>query len=231
MSATVFKNLGKFMSYEEKVISKGRPNKIVIKYTQPKYQDPSKVWEVGEFEDKISDALLAKIVSLSSGEEVCIHTAKNEKGFSDLVDITDAKDVPTKGGFTRPQLNKSSQWQPKDESGIAVGAAWTNAIEILKMEGGPSAGEDTVEIVARIAEQVLRIKLEQEDRLRASKLAKVETSKPSTQSTPSASAKKTTQSRASRLAEAKAKSTTEPPIREASTDDFDDFDDIIFDEL
>lgn len=172
MTDQVYKNLGKFMSYEEKVITPGRPSKIMIKYTQPNYQDPKKVWEVGVFEDKISEELLEKIVSLSSGEEVCVHTVKNEKGYADLSDITDAKDAPARNTGGKSQYKKGGgNYPPKDDSGIAVGAAWTNAIEIIK-------GNLDVEDVAELAQAILDLKLKQEERLRASKKAKEETKTP-----------------------------------------------------
>lgn len=168
MSDQVYKNLGKFMSYEEKVISAGKPSKIMIKYTQPNYQDPKKEWSVGIFEDKISEELLEKIVGLSSGEEICVHTVKNENGYADLKDITDAKDAPEKSKGGKTAYKKGGNYAPRDDSGIAVGAAWTNAIEILK-------AELDVDEVAALVGVILKSKLAQEERLKASKRAKEET--------------------------------------------------------
>lgn len=195
MSDQVYKNLGKFMSYEDKEISAGKPKKVMIKYTQPNYQDPKKVWEVGVFEDKISDELLEKIVSLSSGEEICVHTIKNDRGYADLHDITDAKDAPQKsaGGKTK---GKGGSYPPRDETGVAVGAAWTNAIELLK------AGLDLDE-VAELAEKILALKQDQEAKARAAKKAKEEV-KEKTEAQPS----KLEQMKAKKEAEAAAKKKT-----------------------
>lgn len=120
-----FKNLGKFMSSEE--VTKSGLELIVVSYTQPKYRDPKKRWDMGIPINKISDELLEKIANASSGEEYCMHTVKNEKGFSELVDITDAKDA---------QMEKKA-WgggggkAPYDGDGAQIGNALNNAAIIL----------------------------------------------------------------------------------------------------
>ncbi len=132
MTNQVFKNLGKYMSYEEQEISPGKPVKINIKYTQPTYQDPKKVWTVGIFEDKISEALLEKIVGLSSGEEICVHTQKNDRGYSELVDITDKSQVPQKkspSSYTKGGGYNNSNNSQGD--GAQIGNALNNAAAIL----------------------------------------------------------------------------------------------------
>lgn len=238
MANQVYKNLGKFMSYEEKVISAGKPSKIMIKYTQPNYQDPKKVWEVGVFEDKISEELLEKIADLSSGEEVCVHTVKNEKGYADLHDISDAKDAPSKGSGGKTAYKKGAysggnNYTPRDDTGIAVGAAWTNALEYYKVTGTkPGCVED----VATIVEEILKIKLAQEERVRAAKTAKAEVKESKAESEEKAPSK-LEQMKAKKAAEAKKKTTKKKPepVEDVEDDvyeevDDDNLDNINFDE-
>lgn len=169
-----FKNLAKFVKYEEKDVGRGF---IVIRvhYTDPTYQDPTKVFSVGKPEKDISEALLEKIVALNADEEVCIHTEKDEKGFNVLMDITDKKDAakPTQG---KPAYKKfgGGGFQPKDDTGIAVGAAYTNAIEILKLAGQEQNGDVAalVEQVGALARTIVFNKIALEDELRAKKAAK-----------------------------------------------------------
>lgn len=167
-----FKNLAKFVKYEEKDIGRGF---IVIRvhYTDPTYQDPTKVFSVGKPEKDITEELLEKIVALNTDEEVCIHTEKDEKGFNVLVDITDKKDA-AKAAQGKPAYKKpyGGGFQPKDDTGIAVGAAYTNAIEILKYNLASVGGLLTPESVANLAEEILYNKLDLEDKLRAKKAAK-----------------------------------------------------------
>ncbi len=169
-TAQVYKNLGKFIESDEKKIGQG--TKIVIRYTQPNYQDPQKVWEMGQFEDKISDELVDKIATLKKGQEICVHTVKNANGYADLHDISGPEDVPQKkDSSTYQKKSKNSNWQPKDETGVAVGAAWTNAIEILKLSDS-SKGESAGKLIAEVEHLVSIIldkKLAQEAKLRADK--------------------------------------------------------------
>lgn len=228
MTNPEFKTLGKFMSYEEKEISPGKPKKIMIKYTQPNYQDPKKTWEVGVFENKVSDELLEKIVNLSSGEEVCVHTVKNEKGYSDLHDISEAKNAPTKqyGGKTsyKNAGSNGNNYTPRDDTGIAVGAAWTNAIEILK------AGL-VVDEVAKLADAILKLKLSQEERTRASKTAKAEVKEAKAEEEKKPLSK-IEQMKANKAASTKKKTKEPDPVEEVEEDQYEDdsLDDINFDE-
>jgi len=174
MSEQTFKNLGKFISYEEKDIGKGF---IVVKisYTQPRYQDPLKVWVVGKPEKDMSEELLEKIAGLKDGEEICVHTEKNEKGYNELVNITDKSDVPAavvgKSAYKKHWAGGSSY--VKDETGIAVGAAYTNALEVLKLHGDTFDNyDDIITVLADLAEKILNKKLLLEDKLRAKKAAK-----------------------------------------------------------
>ncbi len=168
-----FKNLGKYLSYEEKDCGPTVGNKINISYTQPKYQDPAKVWLMGILEKDITEKLMDKILNLSAGEEVCVHTTKNAAGFSELVDITDAKDAEYKPAGGKP-FTKGG-YPPKDDTGIAVGAAWTNAIELLKLTNLDLSRADDkaiVKTVSNLVELILEAKLAQEAKLRAAKAGK-----------------------------------------------------------
>lgn len=210
-----FKNLGKFVSYEEKN-NKGL-DLVVVSYTQPRYQDPTKVWTLNIPTKDISDKLLETIGNASSGEEYCFHTSKNDKGFSQLDDITDAKDAqqakkPWAGGAA-----SKNPWQPKDDTGIAIGAAWTNALEWLKLQNGvPNVSMDTVE---SIAWDIVKRKQAQEAKLRASKPR--EESKHLDEVTTKPTVKKL-----SKLEEMKAKKATVSKVPELIDEDEPNFDDL-----
>ncbi len=230
MSDQVFKNLGKFMSYEEKVISSGKPSKIIIKYTQPNYSDPKKVWEHGEFEDKISEELLEKIADLSSGEEICVHTCKNDKGYGVLVNITEAKDAPQKYGNGKTAY-KNGGYAPKDETGIAVGAAWTNAIQLWGTipESDTSVTDEYLQQVSDVAWKILMHKVAQETKLRAYKLAKGEVTAKKEEEKPLS---KIEQMKAKKAAETKSKKKSKPveEVNEDPSIEQDDLDEIKFDD-
>ncbi len=163
-TAQIYKNLGKFVEADEKKIGQG--TKIVIRYTQPNYQDPKKIWEMGQFEDKISDELVDKIAELKKGQEICVHTIKNASGYADLHDISGPEDVPQKKESNSYQ-KKGNNWQPKDETGIAVGGAWTNAMDLTRMRN--SREEMNLDNIEALAWDILQRKLAQEAKLRASK--------------------------------------------------------------
>lgn len=172
MTNKVWKKLAEFISYEEKTF--GDVVKYMIKYKQPDSADPSKEWTHGAVEADLSDNALDKLISASAGERFCVHQGSDEKGYPVIIDITDAKDaIKEKSAGKKQWNNDKKQWAPKDDSGIAVGAAWTNAIEIIKLSGGFDGAmmksEEAVQAVAAVAELVLAEKLKQEDKLRASK--------------------------------------------------------------
>lgn len=165
-----FKSLAQFVSVEEKTW--GELTKIVVRYTSPNYQDPKKEWTVGINVNDVDDALMDRITGLSIGDKFCLTTKKSEENpkFNDLVDVGPASDAPTKS---------KSDWKGKggfarDETGIAVGAAWTNAIEIAKLTQRMAEGLSEEQVIDRIAvlvELVLDKKLAQEAKLRAKKAA------------------------------------------------------------
>lgn len=169
--AKVWKNLAQFVKYEEKVINENMPVKLVVHYTQPDSQDPQKVWEVGEFADKIKDELAEKVLGLVAGEKMCIHTAKNDKGYSVLVDITSAADAPQRSKNNYKNGGKTYQ---RDESGVAVAGAWTNAHEahtmgIVKLK--------TLDDWQNLAEEILQRKHAQTVKYRAQIKAEAPTTK------------------------------------------------------
>ncbi len=171
------KRLAEFVSYEEKEFY--GVNKYVISYKQPNSADPSKVWNHQAIEADLTDAAIKILVGASAGERFCVHQDKDEKGYPVIINISDSTDAPAKDSGGDWKKKDSKDWKPKDASGIAVGAAWTNAIEIIKLHGVNDATitiEDIVGDIADLAEKVLKLKLAQEDKLRASKAAKDATS-------------------------------------------------------
>lgn len=172
----IFKNLGVFLEPKEVTTKEGE--KLLARYTQPNSPTPDKIWEHGDFVETLNTSgVLDKLLSLTKGDKFCAHVGKNQDNYPVLINITDAKDAEKTE--TKKEWKSSSnkkEWQPKDETGIAVGAAWTNAIEIIKLIGTNETNYQLVaQEVARLAEEVLKLKLAQEDRVRAVKLAKQET--------------------------------------------------------
>jgi hypothetical protein len=164
----VRKILGEFQSYEEKEF--GGVVKYIIKYKQPNSAQPDKVWSHQAVEDDLSEKAIEKLISLSAGEKCCVHQDKDEKGYPVIKDVSDVKDAPEKyaGGATQYKKGVGS-FTPKDETGIAVGAAYTNAIEIIKLAGTTKTVEELIILVDQVAAKVLVNKLAQEVKLRASK--------------------------------------------------------------
>ncbi len=160
-----FKNLGIIVKNDQNdravyatELSPGKPKLVRIDYTQPGYQDPSKVWRMGMFDDKMSPEVRARLKALSVGDEVCIHTCKNGK-FSELVDVTYKSDIPQKssgGGY-----QKKGGWtgKPKgNDDGAQVGNALTNAATLLP-EGSSSGDLAKMAWEIILVGEVLKIQL------------------------------------------------------------------------
>jgi hypothetical protein len=161
----VFKSLAQFVGVENKEYA-GK-NKIVIKYTSPNYQDPKKEWTVGKFEDELEPAIFDRVIGLTIGQTFCLHTQKNDAGFNELVDVTDAKDAPAK---------TSSSWKGKskeyDDTGVSVGAAWGNAVQLITASKGYEFDKDkTMTEVVSLVNSIIELKGDQEKALRAKKAA------------------------------------------------------------
>lgn len=164
------KILGEFQSYDGEKFE----GKYIISYKQPNSQDPSKVWNHQAIDAELSDDAVRKLISASAGERLCFHQGSDGK-YPVIRDITDAKDADPKPTGGKAQYKKND-YKPKDESGVAVGAAWTNAIEIAKLcKANFENAKDAVDYISNVVTQVLKSKLAQEDKLRAAKLAKEET--------------------------------------------------------
>jgi len=162
------KILGEFVSYEEKEFY--GVNKYVISYKQPSSADASKVWKHQAVESALTDKAVELLVGLNAGERLCVHQDKDEKGYPIIVDITDAKDVPAKASFGA-KYAKGGNSVPRDDSGIAVGAAYTNAIEMVKLIGHDGDLDALIKLVDETAAKILVNKLAQEGKLKASKAA------------------------------------------------------------
>jgi hypothetical protein len=174
MTDKVFKNLGVFLETKEQVY--GENVKVVVCYKQPNSPTPDKIWEHGAYDKVLGSEKIDKILALKKGDKFCAWVGKDESGkFPELKDVTDPKDAEKAEVTKRSYSGGNSSSKPKDETGIAVGAAWTNAIEIIKLVGTNETNHQLVaQDVAKLVEEVLRLKLAQEDRLRAYKLAKQE---------------------------------------------------------
>jgi hypothetical protein len=169
------KRLAELVSYEEKEFY--GVNKYVISYKQPNSQDPSKVWKHQAIEADLTDAAIEILVGTSAGERFCVHQDKDEKGYPVISNISDAKDAPAKASGGDWKKKDSKDWKPKDESGVAVGAAVKDSIDVIRLAHELGITEDEVwaKVSAR-TDVILSDKLAKEDKLRASKAAKAATS-------------------------------------------------------
>lgn len=169
--ADVYKNLGIISSYEEKAI--GDNIVLKLKFKRPNSQTPDKELSYnvkGQWLDKIDETLLEKIYGLSSGEQVCVHVGKDDKGYPLVMDISEAKDATDgKKAGGKAQYKKGGGYPARDSSGIAVGAAWTNAVELLTATGSLKGVniEKAIEVAHKASEIILKLKLAQEARLKA----------------------------------------------------------------
>ena len=139
---TVYKNLAVLVKKPyKKIIKEGMTPKVTIDYTSPGYQDPNKIFSVGIFEDKIEGDKANRLRSFNVGDEFCLHTEKNQKGYNELVDMTDKSDVPQKKK-TEYRKKDSGGWKKGgakgNDDGAQVGNALTNAATLLP-EGSSAA--------------------------------------------------------------------------------------------
>lgn len=214
------KILGEFISYEEKDFY--GVNKYILNYKQPNSADPSKVWKHQAVEDNLSDEAIELLVGLSEGQRLCVHQNKDGNGYPIITSLSDAKDAPGKTTTGKSQDKSSSNWTPKDDTGIVVGAAWTNAIEVLKL-GNYEAGEpeDTIKYLAELVEKIIALKLAQEDRLRASKTAKIEVTNKVAEEVKSKPKSRAELAKEKKTASAKPQSEEDKVVKPDSTDDLD----------
>jgi hypothetical protein len=159
MSDNARKTLGEFVSYEEKEFY--GVNQYKVKYRQPNSADPTKEWNHSAIEADLSDAAIEMLVGLSAGERFCAHQDKDAKGYPIITNITDAKDAPAKfsGGDAKYKNGGKGNWQPKDETGVAIGAAWNNAeISIKHLDISFEDEDDYIRKVATIAWKIYDVK-------------------------------------------------------------------------
>lgn len=219
MSDKVWKNLGKIACVHEKELSAGKPPILQLHFYRVNSSTPEKKCEYaikGTFLDKIADDLLEKVYSLSDGDEVCVHVGKDDKGYPMVIDISDAKDAEdSKKSNGKAQYRGNGQ--PKDTSGVAVGAAWTNAVEILTASGllTDLTLEDAIDTVHKASEIILKVKLDQENKLRAAKKAKTEVADEAATKALSKAEEIKKRAEAKKAAAKKAKS---EPVPESSSD-------------
>lgn len=207
----IYKTLGKVVEVSEQTNKFGE---YPIQYTQPNYQDTAKVWNHSAPEAKLPETAIEKLVTLKPGDLFCAHVQKDENGFPKIVDITDAKDAEKKDAngqtfFKKGGAGNSRPFTPKDETGIAVGAAWTNAIEYSKLTQDDSDGLN-LDVLDKLAWDILQRKLKHEAKLRASKAATATTSEIKAEEAKPLS-------RAEQLKAKKAASTRTAPVEKVDT--------------
>lgn len=148
---TTYKNLAKFISYDAIEKVPGKPPLIEIKYTRPDYQDSKKVFTVGQWESKLEEAVLEKILDLSADDTFCIHVEKTDKGALNLKDISDASDAPQK---TQQKSKYAGKGGNNTRKAPDPGAQVGNALNVAAITLGAGS---TVEEIEERALRVLEI--------------------------------------------------------------------------
>lgn len=172
--ADVKKILGEYVSHEELTFGKNIFHKI--KYKQPEGTLPDRVWEHQIADSDLSDTAAEILFSANTGERFCVHQGRNDKNFPIIVDITPASDAPKKEPYQKATGKGSwNKFAPRDDTGIAIGAAWTNAIEIAKLGTGTigkaeaKTWKDLVDAIENMAWDIVQRKVAQEAKLKAAK--------------------------------------------------------------
>lgn len=175
MTEEIKKILGEYISKEDKTF--GGVDQWTVHYKQPNSTDPTKIWKHKAIIDDLPENAVLKLDSLSAGERFCVHQTKGADGYPCIVDATDAKDAPEKAYSGKAEWKKGGgNFKPRDETGIAVGAAWTNAVEIAKLcNANFDTSEQAIEYISNVVVQVLKSKLAQEAKLRAEKAKEAST--------------------------------------------------------
>lgn len=172
--ADVKKILGEYVDHKPLTIGKNIFYKV--KYKQPDGPMPDKVWEHQIADSALSDAGAEILFSANAGERFCVHQVRDEKNYPILVDISPASDAPKKVPYQKATGGGGwNKFAPKDDSGIAIGAAWTNAIEIAKLgtdtvcKSEAKTWVDLVDTIERMAWDIVQRKVAQEAKLKTSK--------------------------------------------------------------
>jgi hypothetical protein len=177
MSDNARKTLGEFVSYEEKEFY--GVNQYKVKYRQPNSADPTKEWNHSAIEADLSDAAIEMLVGLSAGERFCAHQDKDAKGYPIITNITDAKDAPAgkaETHYNAKYKNGGKSYVPKDETGVAVGAAWNNAeISIKHLDISFEDEDDYIRKVATIAWKIYDVKEAKGAQVKAAKAKATQT--------------------------------------------------------
>jgi hypothetical protein len=235
MSNEPKKYLAEFISKEEKTF--GDVEKYVITHKQPNSQEPAKERKYGAIVADLSDEAVLLIDGASAGERYCLHIVTGEDKYPLIVDVTDAKDAPAKYEG-KAKYNNNKQYQPRDDTGIAVGAAWTNAIELYKLvsdEDKFNTIDDAIEHIEQAVSKILKSKLAQEAKLRADK-AKTTGAQAATKEEEPKKLSRAERIKAKKAAEAtKPKPAKKVEVEEPVVEDYeeledDDLDDVKFDE-
>lgn len=168
MTDDIKKYLGEFISKESKFF--GDVEKYIVVYKQPNGTDPTKEWNHQAVVDNLSNEAVLKIDGLSAGERFCVHLGKDGK-YPIIVDVTDAKDAPAPYTAGKAQYKKND-WKPKDETGVAVGAAYKDVKENMDLLEAKPKFKTLDEVRAFVkdeARKILKDKQELEDEVRAKK--------------------------------------------------------------
>lgn len=167
----VYKVLAEYITQEEKTF--GTIDKIEVHYKQPNSSDPGRVWKHQAVVDDLSETALKILATISTGERCCIHNGKID-GYPAILNITDASDAPAKatGGNAKYNNNKGGNYKPKDDTGVALGAAWNNAEKAVEIVGVTyESVEEYIKDVARVAWLIFEVKEAKGKEVKAAKKA------------------------------------------------------------
>lgn len=151
-----FKSLAQFVSVNP--VTWQGVDKYALKYTNPNYQDPKKEFTVTIPQDDASEELIERMTGLSIGDKFCLTTKKNADNpkFNDLVNVSPASDAPTK---SKSDWKGKSSGYVRDETGVALGAAWNNAEKAIEIVGViPGTIKEYLSLVQATAWEIYDIK-------------------------------------------------------------------------
>lgn len=183
MTDKTYKNLAVCINVPEPKETKNGGELLTFEFSNPNYQDPKKKFFCTAFDNELSDSTIERLATIGAGEEVCVETKKDGK-YTRLVALHDKSEAPapSKQNATYKSNNYSGGGgKPKSDSGVATGAAYTNAIEIIKLsEDAPTKEAAIRKKVKELALAILQDKLEIESQYDTLK-ANTKKSNPTTQ--------------------------------------------------
>jgi hypothetical protein len=161
----ILKKLAILVDKEVLKVGQKQSKKIVLSYTNPNDEESSKVKKMGHFADALEKETIDKIKSLKRGDKFTIGITKQDNGYFRLESVEDESAAPP------PKKRNPGGWQGNkggsyDNSGMAIGGAWTTALKLLEIQGAKKVDLNDVK---ELAWEMAIIKEQQVEELKAYK--------------------------------------------------------------